>query len=256
MNKIFCIFLIFVVLVFISCKKDGQDQAEGHLLKRMITNSILQNNDVDTFLYDSENRLIGINAFPGNYNMAIEYDGIENISKVTYSYQGVDKYSFTFVRNAAGQIIHKSVTSYQGFQYGYDQSYAYNSLGQLASDTTYYQQTDSIMWYDHSFKYDNNSNIIEYEFVSSVDPVNSGKTTYLFDTNPNPLNLLGSKYYFVTDNLSYLNKNNFTESKSWWSIPIKRKFTYQKNGLPSKFVAEDPNTPYGPIYTTTQLEYW
>src|SRR6187399_3243309 len=104
MNKIFCIFFIFAALVFISCKKEQQDQAEGHLLKRMISNSIFQNNGVDTFLYDSKNRLIRINALHGNdYDMAIEYDVTGNISKATYSYQGVDKYSFTFVRNAAGQ---------------------------------------------------------------------------------------------------------------------------------------------------------
>lgn len=245
---------LLLTTIIISCKKNQTPQ-EGNLLKRIVTTSSFIGG-IDSFFYDNQKRLTEIKLFNNQgYNKFIEYGPDGNIFRVIYKYQGADVYSFKFIRNPVGQIIRKSSTPISGFQYAYDQSYTYDNAGRLVSDTTYYKQTDSVLYYS-SYKYDNNGNIFEYDFYDVINTNNRGKTTNLFDSKPNPYKLQGWVYYFVTDNYSYLNQNNLVESRAWWSAPIKSELTYQTNGLPKKIITENPNGPMGPINSTQVFEYW
>ena len=246
-------FVLFAILV--SCKKDKASQNEGQLFKRTKSTSIA-GSKVDSFIYDNENRLIQIKSVDGqDYDKRVEYDASGTISKVTYSFQSSDKYSFTFLRNTSGQIVKKIATPSPGFNFAYNQSYTYNSGGQLASDTTYYKQSDSILYY-YSFKYDNKGNIIEDHFMNLADVNNQGKTTYTYDSNRNPFFLQNMNNYFVSNIHTYLSRNNIIEQRPWWGPLIKNQITYQSNQLPNKIISENPNGPNGSFYITTLFEYW
>jgi len=246
-------FLLLTTLV-ISCKKNQEPQ-EGNLLKRIVTTSSFAGG-IDSFFYDNQKRLTAIKVFNNqDYNKFIEYGPDGNIFRVIYKYQGADVYSFKFIRNSLGQIIRKSSTPSPGFQYAFDQSYTYDNAGRLVSDTTYYKQTDSVLYYG-SYKYDNNGNIFESDFYDLINTNNHGKTTNVFDNKTNPYKMQGWVYYFVTDNPSYLNQNNIVEWRSYWSPPRKNELTYQTNGLPKTISTEDPISPIGPIKSTQVFEYW
>lgn len=246
---------VFIVLVFIGCKKDEHSQQEGTMLKRRIVTSTLFGVSIDSFLYDAQDRLTEIRTSHNQkYDIRIEYDTSGQLTKAIYTFLRTDQYYTTFIRNAAGQIIYKTSVPFPGFDHVHDHSFTYNSLGQLVSDTTYYKQTDSILFYG-SMKYDNNWNIIETDFVDLINTANRGKTIYSVDSNPNPLNLQSSAIFFVTGDHSYLNRNNIVEIWPWWTSPFKSQLTYQNNGLPSKIVTEYPDSPLGPYTVTLSLEY-
>ena len=247
-------FFFFVVSI-LGCKKENASQNEGTRLKRRVTSSTLFGGNIDSFFYDGQSRLIETRTLSDqSYDTRIEYNAAGQIAKVIYSFQGVDRYYYTFIRNSVGQIIHKAATLI-GNDLACDQKFSYNSLGQIVSDTTYYKQTDSILYYS-SYKYDTNQNIVEGEFVDLVNTTNRGKTVYNFDSNPNPLYLQGSLNYFVTNNPSYLNPNNIIEMRFWWSPPIKSQLTYQNNKLPSQIITDYSSSPFGPYTVTTKFEYW
>lgn len=224
-------------------------------MKRVTTTGMTGPN-IDSFIYDSKNRLVKIKAVNDHYyDKRVEYDVSGRISKVTYSFQGADQYSFTFLRNTSEQIVKKTADPSPGFNFAYNQSYTYNSGGQLVSDTTYYQQSDSILYY-HSFKYDNKGNIIESDFMNLADLNNQGKTTYTYDSSPNPFFSQDMSSYFVSDIFTYLSENNIIAKVPWSGPPIKNQITYQSNHFPSKIITDNPNNPYGPSYITTLFEYW
>ena len=246
-------FVLLIILV--SCKKEEASQNEGKLLKRITISSIF-GSKVDSFIYDSEKRLIQIKCIRGqDYDKIVEYDMAGMISKVNYTYQGSDQYSFTFLRNTSGQIIKKITTPEPGYSFAYNHSYTYNSDGQLASDTTYYQQSDSIVYY-YSYKYDGKGNIVELNFMNLTNPNNQGKTTCIYDSNPNPFYSQSMNNYFIINNLTYLSRNNIVQELSSCCPPIKNQITYQTNQLPNKIISENPIFPNGPVYTTTLFEYW
>lgn len=245
-------FILFAILM--SCKKDKASQSEGQLLKRATSTSIV-GSKIDSFIYDIKNQLSQIKSVDGqDYDKKVEYDGAGAISKVTYSFQSSDNYSFTFRRNTIGQIVKKIATPSPGFNFAYNQSYSYNSSGQVASDTTYYQQSDSILYY-YLFKYDNKGNIIEDHFMNLANVNNQGKTTYSYDSSPNPFFSQDMNNYFVSNIHTYLSRNNIIEQLPWWCPPIKNQITYQSNHLPNKIISENPNGPNGSFYITTLFEY-
>lgn len=254
-QKIF-IAAVFITLAVVGCKKENNTEKEGTRLKRRVVSSTLFGASVDSFLYDTQNRLIEIRTSHNQqYDIRIEYEASGQLSRVIYNFLGTDHYYTTFIRNSSGQVIHKTSVPFPGFDHAYDESFTYNSLGQLVSDTTYFKQTDSILYYS-SMKYDNNGNIIETDFVDLINSTNRGKTVYILDANPNPLNLQGSNIFFVTGDHSYLNRNNIVEMRPWFTPPLKSQLTYQKNKLPGKIVTEYPDSPFGPYTVTLLLEYW
>ena len=244
-----------LLLLITSCNKEQNLKKEGTRLRRIVTTSTLLGGNIDSFFYDSQNRLIEIRKYLAqDYNKRIEYGANGKLFKVTYSYQGADHFSFTFIRNAAGQIIRKVGMSNPGFNYAYDRSYTFNAAGQVLSDTTYYKQTDSVLFYG-SNTYDNSGNIIEGNF-KDLTSSNQGKTVYVYDSNPNPFFLLGPDIFFVTDDPGYLNRNNVVEMRPWFSPPYRSQLTYQQNGLPVKSMTDYPDSPFGPYKVTAVFEYW
>lgn len=241
-------------LILLNCKKEPEIN-EGSLIKRTVQTYYDRHTTVDTFLYDTQKRLTGIKYFNTNtkYDNKIEYDEQARLSKARYSYMGVEKYSCSFIYNEKGQIIKKLVTpSSPGLLNIYDESYAYDNTGRLISDTTYHTHSSSVQYY-LTFKYDTNGNIVEDNFRNFIDSGNQGKTVYIFDKHPNPYNIHGNNYFYVTGNSLSLSKNNVMEWKPWWSNSIATKFEYQTNGLPKKFTITDPNGPY---VSTFSFEYW
>jgi hypothetical protein len=245
--------IAFLIILLVSCKKES-DINEGSLIKRTVQTSLYQpTTTVDTFLYDTQKRLTGIRYLDTNskYDIQIEYDAQGRFSKIGYGYMGRENYSCSFVYNSRGQIINKLTVPSPGFDYAYDESYGYDDMGRVTSDTTYYKQTDSVLYFI-TFTYDNNGNVLEDDFRNFIDPVNQGKTFYTFDSNPNPFYIQGSNYFYLTGNSSYLSKNNIITSKPWWSGIISTEFEYQRNGLPKKFTTTGLNGNR----STFEIEYW
>ncbi len=251
------VYLIFLSsFLFINCKKQV-DVNEGSLLKRTLMTTLNQRLTVDTFLYNSQKRLTGIKYFNTNtkYDIQIEYDTQAKFSKIRYIYLGREDYSCSFIYNTSGQIIKKLAVPVPGFDFANNESYAYDGVGRLISDTTYYKQTDSVLYY-MTFKYDNDGNIVENEFRNFINPTNQGKTVYSFDNNPNPYNIQSSSYFYLTGNTSYLNKNNILTSKNWGSNIISNTYEYLVNGVPKKLTTNDPNSSFGGYHYPIEFEYW
>lgn len=247
--------LILAIFFFTTCKK-GNNANEGNILKRIIHASIGPTAPIDSFIYDGNKRLVAIRYSNNNseYDKAIEYDIQNRLLRVMYSYQGVDKYSCSFVYDAMGHIIKKIATPVGGFNFADNESYAYDNLGRLISDTTYHNQSNTIQYYS-TFKYDDNGNIAEQDFRNFINPNNQGKTTFIYDTNRNPFNALGSNYFHFSGDLRTLSVNNVVEIRPWWSAAIVNNIGYQTNRLPNKITTINPNGPYGPFSYTVLIEY-
>lgn len=246
---------IFLGILLFSCKKESNIE-EGNLIKRRINVSTHQRETVDSFMYDVQNRLTGIKYFNTNtkYDIRVEYDGQGRFAKVRYSYLGREDYTCAFEFNSSGQIIKKIATPSAGFNFAYNESYAYDNFGRVISDTTYYKQTDTVLYY-MTFRYNSNGNVVEDEFRNFGDTLNQGKTQYTYDNNPNPFYLQGAQYFFLEGNPNYLNKNNALTIIPWWAFPISNEFNYQLNGMPKGFITTDPNSLFGTYRSVFEIEY-
>lgn len=247
---------VLITLLLAGCKKE-RDIREGSLLKRRIQITTNQTATFDSFLYDTQKRLAGIQYFNSNtnYDCAIEYNAEGKLSRVIYRYMGVERYSCSFVYNDKGQITKKLVTPTPGFEYGNNESYAYDDSGRLISDTLYFRQTSTVQGYT-TFTYDSNGNIVEAEDRDFTSPINEGKSIYAYDNHPNPFNILGPAYFYVTGDPAYLNRNNIIKIDPWSSDPITTQYEYQENGLPKKTMTTYPTGPWGNDPFVFMVEYW
>ncbi|MBO9681749.1 MAG: hypothetical protein J7502_03580 [Flavisolibacter sp.] len=241
------IFTVLVIGCFFSCKKE-EGIKEGSRLKTVLH---FTGSTIDSFIYDNQQRLIGIKTFGGfsNYENSIEYNAQGKLAKVVISYRGIDAYQSDYIYNGAGQIIRRIFTT-PGFVDG--SAYAYDSQGRLIADTTYNQQTGDKINY-LSYTYNNQGNIIEEEYTDFLVPQNNRKTSFKFDSNPSPYKFDGNLLYYIRGGGSQkLNKNNYTEMKPSWSTARTIQYEYQKNGLPTKITTPLPNDTKDLV----MLEYW
>jgi hypothetical protein len=222
---------LLLSICFIACNK-GDDTPNGNALLSKVTDG----DGTRMYQYDKQNRLTRIERVENDgilYADSMIYDANGRLQKSVTKEKiiGRTDYYYTYLRNDKAQIIRKLGMNQGSGIVPNDHSYAYDDKGRIIADTTYYQQTNSILSY-FVLRYDANNNISELESYNLVNPNNQGVITYQYDTKRNPYHLQGSDNFFVTNSIIYLTPNNVIATNNWQNIVVTIQIQYNSSGLP------------------------
>lgn len=202
--------LFFLVpIFFFTCKKDNvSGETDAKRLRKIIFSTSISY----TFNYDNQNRLINktdtgiVTAYKSYTN--IFYNNQGKISGYIYGDNLIgDHYSYSFIYSN-GKIVGKIGTPINSNTHPETHAYAYDTEGQLLTDTAYFIQIPSVVYYKFLYT---NKNITEIIFSNSATgQLQVSKNSY--DSNPTPFSILGPDLYFVFEDFSSLNSNNCIQS--------------------------------------------
>jgi hypothetical protein len=250
------VYLLLLSLWLIpACKKSALTVAGGNTLDKTVMTipgtPLIQY--VDSFVYDGQQRLAeviysGSDPAPFADTVTLQYDVSGRVASWTMIFGGqgrVITYELSYDGN--GRLVKSmAVPLLPNYDFS-DYSYAYNTQGQLVTDTVFAQHgagvpSPGIMSYDN-WTYDENGNAIADQlFVSSNTglvgaPFTAGiPDTYRYDTQVNPYYHAGipffSNYGFGPQLLSPNNLVGGTTSGTSALSPYTYSYAYYSNGRP------------------------
>lgn len=198
--------------------------------------------------YNQHGKLVEIKGTSNNQPLdtsilTISYDSENKMTGYTYTHNRSSWYaSFKFLYDDAGRIIRKLYPNNL-----VSNSYSYDNRGRLVSDSGY-SASENLFFPRGIFKYDNNNNVIEWQFSyydsylrrSYSQPVQQAS----HNNRINPYANLGLTLYFITyEDVDGLSKNNTVEVRDD-RTSRKYEFEYYQNGLTQKIMRADERKVY------------
>lgn len=267
------IFYAIVILTIYSCKPDDSDEnsnknylksyysdagiiinhfyeyEDGFLTKRN------QSNDISTYKYDNNSRLISKTA--GGLTYSYEYDDQNRLIKETKN--GTNDYiSLNYLTN---KIVVTDYSSYNDTNLVYE--LFIDNLGRVFKRIVL-TPTNYNGYYIEEYTYDVNGNIINLIFSSSSNNNPDLSISYQFDNKINPFyiankNLYKSIYYLTFGNNAFrsdLNPNNIIRNENSTYIQTIN-YIYNVDNLPTKsIISTNPNGSSEQYITTALYEYY
>lgn len=259
---------LFFLVVLSGCSKDSLNN-DGTRLYKVIHKGV-DTAFAYTIEYDMNDKPVRILRSFDNPNIPPEYDDIKYDSAGRVSGYTQWGSSFTFEYDQHDRII-RQYRKWPG-QNGpteLDGEYQYDNQGRLISDmhdVTYDSQGRSISGGGRVFQYDNNSNIIEVNYVyfknaaGEIDSVRRLETVINYNSSPNPWNKIGMVMYFVFNDWLMLSRNIPISSQEYEFSQKKYAkeyiYSYYASGYPKSLITNYiyPNYSFGGDYPI-EFEY-
>jgi hypothetical protein len=242
--KTLSIAAIAVVLLIAGCKKESANTSTKTYLLSKITYNLThvdgsKSTYVDTYTYDSKNRITTLNSQYVGLNITYSYNSNNTLSVANwyypdgtlefthkYSYSGNQVVDSTFTGGAFIDILNLTLSAS-----GQVQSYS----NYIDNETTSFTCT-----------YDKSGNITNFNIGGGLN------FDYTYDDKKNPLSMIGTNnidmMYFLLS-LPQTNVNNPLTANSYTYA-----YTYNSAGFPVSANAVD-NDPMDPISYTATFEY-
>lgn len=239
-----CSYLLIISLVLFSACKKSTGKADNSDSKTILYKTVLTNGksgDLTTTEYyynkhglDSAEVIKAeiSNASQVTITYLYEYDASDKLVKVSNIIYGLVNMSFTFTRDAQGRIVKCNVSPAGA---AVTHAFAYNSNGQVATDTTYTEEGNLGGYNVYTYDYAGNQ-AGEQVFTAYDHPMRSdGLFRWTFDNKANPYNTKAFHDALIArDETQMLCPNNAIGQYAGNDV-VNHSLTYQynSNGLPA-----------------------